>query len=94
MIAKNTQCTLEMQAVAKNRAVNHELIADATRDISQGWYGIDQYGHGDRSSYEINYFYNCIRPRNPVPGKRYGIFSAENCNFCTTELTFLNRSVS
>lgn len=80
VIAKNTQCTLEMQAVAKNRAVNHELIADATRDISQGWYGIDQYGHGDRSSYEINYFYNCIRPRNPVPGKRYGIFSAENNN--------------
>ena len=80
VIAKNTQCSLEMQAVAKNRVVNHELIAELTREISRGWYGIDQYGHGDRSAYEINYFYNCIRPLNPEPGRRYGVFSAENNN--------------
>ena len=78
--AKNTQCTLEMQAVAKKRAVNHEKIADATRPYSGGWYGFDQYGHGDRSNYEMNYFYNCIRPLNPEQGRRYGGFSAENNN--------------
>jgi hypothetical protein len=80
VVAKNTQCSLEMQAVARNRVVNHELIAELTRDISQGLYGFDQYGHGDRNVYEQNYFYNCIRPKNPEPGKRYGTFSAENNN--------------
>jgi len=80
VVAKNTQCTLEMQAVARNRAVNHELIAEKTRDLSRGWYGFDQYGHGDRSVYEMNYFYHCIRPLEPKPGVRYGGFSAENNN--------------
>ena len=80
VVAKNTQCSLEMQAVARNRALNHELVAEKTREISRGWYGFDQYGHGDRNNYEMNYFYNCIRPADPVPGRRYGGFSGENNN--------------
>lgn len=80
VVAKNTQCTLEMQAVARRRAINHELIAAKTRELSQGWYGFDQYGHGDRNNYEMNYFYNCIRPMDAAPGKRYGGFAGENNN--------------
>ncbi len=78
VVSKSTQCTIEMQAVVRNRAVNHELLADRTRAISQGRYGIDQYGHGDRNTYELSFLYNCIRPNDPADHSRaWGIFSGE-----------------
>lgn len=81
VISKSTQCTLEMQSVARNRALDHEVLADRVREYGQGWYGIDQYGHGDRNSYELNYLYNCILPDDPEDSKyRYGLFSAETNN--------------
>lgn len=81
VVSKSTQCTIEMQSVVRNRAVNHEILADRTRDISQGWYGIDQYGHGDRNNYEMNYLYHCILPNDPAERKfRCGVFSGEANN--------------
>ncbi len=81
VISKSTQCTLEMQAVARKRSMNHELLADATRELGRGWYGIDQYGHNDRNIYELNYLYNCIRPTDPTDKKfRPGIFYGETNN--------------
>lgn len=81
VVGKSTQCTIEMQSVVHNRAVNHEILADRTRDVSQGWYGIDQYGHGDRNNYEMSYLYHCILPNDPAERKfRYGVFSGEANN--------------
>ncbi len=81
VISKSTQCTIEMQAVARNRALDHEVLAERTRELSHGWYGIDQYGHGDRNSYEASYLYNCIRPADPLDRSyRYGLFLAEANN--------------
>ena len=81
VISKSTQCTIEMQACVRNRALDHEVLADLVRDSGQGWYGIDQYGHGDRSAYELNYLYNCILPDDPEDDEyRYGLFSAETNN--------------
>ncbi len=81
VISKSTQCTIEMQSVVRKRNLNHEFLANATRDISQGLYGIDQYGHNDRSIYELNYLYNCILPNDPAEKKyRYGIFYGETNN--------------
>lgn len=81
VVSKSTQCTLEMQSVVRNRAVNHEILADRTRDLSRGWYGIDQYGHGDRDTYEMGYLYNCIRPNDPADNKfRPGVFTGEANN--------------
>lgn len=81
VVTKSTQCTIEMQSVVRNRALNHEILADRTRDLSKGWYGIDQYGHGDRNTYEMNYLYHCILPNDPAERKfRYGVFSGEANN--------------
>ena len=81
VISKSTQCTLEMTAVAKKKANNHEMLAAKTRALSKGWYGIDMYGHDDRNCYEFDYLYNCIRPDNPVDRQvRCGLYAAEANN--------------
>lgn len=82
VISKSTQCTIEMQATVRNRSLNHEILADKTRDLSKGWYGIDQYGHNDRSAYELNYLYHCVLPGSPAEERKYrhGIFLAEANN--------------
>ena len=82
VISKSTQCTIEMQATVRNRTLNHELLASRTRDLSRGWYGIDQYGHDDRSAYELNYLYHCILPDDPAEESKYrhGLFLAEANN--------------
>ncbi len=78
VVSKSTQCTIEMQAVARTRALNHEILADYTRDESLGLYGIDQYGHGDRNTYEFSYLYHCILPTDPADKHfQYGVFSGE-----------------
>jgi len=80
VVSKSTQCTIEMQRVARNRAINHEVLAAATRNLSQGWYAIDQYGHGDRSNYELSYLYNCVRPDDPADPAWTGLFLSEANN--------------
>lgn len=80
VLSKSTQCTIEMQRVARNRAINHEVLAAATRNLSKGWYAIDQYGHGDRSTYELNYLYHCVRPDDPADPAWTGLFLSEANN--------------
>lgn len=80
VISKSTQCSLEMPHPMRNRMVNHERLAALGRTYGQGWYGIDQYGHGDRNAYEINYFFNALRPVDPADHGVRGVFSAESNN--------------
>ncbi len=81
VVTKSTQCTIEMQSTLRNRAINHETLAERTRELTQGWHGIDQYGHGDRSAYEMSYLYHCIRPNDPGDRSiRPGVFTGEANN--------------
>lgn len=41
---------------------------------------LTQYGHGDRNAYEINYFFNALRPVDPADHGVRGVFSAESNN--------------
>ena len=77
-ISKNTQCTMEMTAVAKGRTNNWGLLGEKLRPVSGGLIGLDLYGSGDRNCYEVNYAFNCLRPVDRSRG--YGVFVAETNN--------------
>lgn len=82
VISKSTQCSLEMTYVARNRINNQAMLAEKTRRLSNGWYGIDMYGHNDRDIYEVNYLFNAMRPTDAQKASgapEAKIFTAE-CN--------------
>jgi hypothetical protein len=78
VVLKTTQLCTEVTAKSKHRLTDPATLAERTRELSDGYYGVDIYGADDRLNYDLNYLFNCIRPLDRKPG--FGVLLCETNN--------------